>query len=75
LAVVIPRKGFSAIDREGMAFYEPETDRAFLEGVKKHLHAPARVVEVDAHLFDASFLTEVANVFDRAAKERQEKDV
>jgi uncharacterized protein (UPF0261 family) len=74
-AVVIPRKGFSAIDREGMAFYEPETDRAFLEGVKKHLHAPARVVEVDAHLFDASFLTEVANVFDRAAKERQEKDV
>jgi uncharacterized protein (UPF0261 family) len=68
LAVVFPRGGFSAIDREGRAFYEPETNRAFLEGLQENLKAGVEVIEVDAHLFDEDFLTEVARVYDEIAK-------
>lgn len=68
VAVVFPRRGFSAIDREGLAFYEPETDRAFLQGLKKKLKTGIEVIEVDAHLFDEDFLMEVARVYDGIAK-------
>lgn len=68
VAVVFPNKGFSAIDREGLAFYEPETDRAFLEGLKKKLKTGIEVIEVNAHLFDEDFLIEVARIYDEIAK-------
>ena len=41
-AVVFPAKGFSAIDREGFAYYEPETDKAFLESLKRSLRQGLR---------------------------------
>lgn len=74
VAVVFPRRGFSAIDREGLAFYEPETDRAFLQGLKKKLKTGIEVIEVDAHLFDEDFLMEVARVYDGIAKKGVVRD-
>jgi uncharacterized protein (UPF0261 family) len=73
VTVVFPNKGFSAIDREGLAFYEPETDRAFLEGLKKKLKTGIEVIEVNAHLFDEDFLIEVARVYDEMAKRRAQR--
>jgi len=70
VAVVFPNKGFSAIDREGLVFYEPETDKVFLEVLKKKLKAENKIIEVDAHLFDEDFLIEVARVYDEMAKRR-----
>ena len=67
-AVVFPLRGFSAIDREGFAFYEPETDRTFLEVLKRELREGIDVIEVDAHLFDDAFIREVARVYDEIAK-------
>jgi uncharacterized protein (UPF0261 family) len=76
-AVVFPLRGFSAIDREGFAFHEPETDRTFLEGLKKELKEGIEIVElkegieiveVDAHLFDDDFIREVARVYDETAR-------
>lgn len=67
-AVVFPLRGFSAIDREGFAFYEPETDRIFLEVLKRELREGIDVIEVDAHLFDDAFIREVARVYDEIAK-------
>ncbi len=61
-------RGFSAIDREGFAFYEPETDKTFLEVLKQKLKGGIEVVEVDAHLFDDGFIREVARVYDEIAK-------
>ena len=66
--MVFPLRGFSAIDREGFAFYEPETDRTFLEVLKQKLKHGIQVFEVDAHLFDDDFIREVARVYDEIAK-------
>jgi len=68
VGVVFPLRGFSAIDREGMAFYEPGTDKSFLEELKRRLKKNIEVVEVDAHLFDEEFIMEVAGMYDRMVK-------
>lgn len=68
VAVVFPKKGFSAIDREGFAFYDPKTDRVFLEGLKRKLKKGIEVIEVDAHIFDDNFLKEVVRVYDEIAR-------
>ncbi|MCK5554539.1 MAG: Tm-1-like ATP-binding domain-containing protein, partial [Deltaproteobacteria bacterium] len=67
-AVVFPLRGFSAIDREGFAFHEPETDRTFLEVLKREIKEGIEIVEVDAHLFDDDFIREVARVYDETAR-------
>jgi len=68
VGVVFPSRGFSAIDREGFTFYEPETDRTFLEVLKMKLRKGIEVIEVDAHLFGDDFIREVARVYDDIAK-------
>ena len=70
MAVVFPLRGFSAIDREGFAFHEVETDRILLEEFKHGLKKDVQVIEVDAHIFDDSFLTTVVDVYERLAKTR-----
>jgi len=69
-AVVFPAKGFSALDREGFSYYEPETDRVFLEALKKGLKSGIEVIEVNAHVFEENFLAEVATVYDKISKRR-----
>jgi uncharacterized protein (UPF0261 family) len=70
VAVVFPLKGFSAIDKEGRAFYEPETDRVFLEVLKKQGPKGMKIVEVEAHVLDEAFIKEVARVYGLIAKGR-----
>ncbi|GIX06271.1 MAG: hypothetical protein KatS3mg115_0674 [Candidatus Poribacteria bacterium] len=55
-----PKKGVSAIDREGQPFYWPEADAAFLEGFKAHVAPHVRVVEMDAHINDPEFAEAMA---------------
>jgi len=70
MAVVFPAKGFSALDREGFSYYEPETDRVFLESLKRGLKSGIEVIEVNAHVFEENFLAEVAMVYDKISKRR-----
>jgi uncharacterized protein (UPF0261 family) len=68
VAVVIPLRGFSAIDREGFAFYDPETDGVFAEELHRTLRKDIDIMEVDAHLLDDRFATAVAEVYHEIAK-------
>jgi uncharacterized protein (UPF0261 family) len=67
-AVVIPMRGFSAIDREGFAFHEPEADRVFAEELKKHLKTTIDIIEMDAHVLDDDFVNKVVRVYDKIAR-------
>jgi uncharacterized protein (UPF0261 family) len=54
-AVMVPRKGVSAIDAEGKPFWWPEADAA-LFGSLRHWMSPAvEVVELDLHINDPAF--------------------
>ncbi len=68
VALVFPLRGFSAIDREGKAFYDPDTDRTFLEVLKEHGSEKIEIFEVDAHITDEVFVKEVAKVYDLIAQ-------
>ncbi len=68
LAVVFPLRGFSAIDKEGFAFYDPETNRSFLRALKGKLKKEVEIIEVDAHILDDDFVKEVGRVYNEMAK-------
>jgi len=68
VAVVIPLKGFSEIDKEGKAFYEPETDTAFVSELTKRLKKTVVVKEIEYHINDEQFAEEVARIYDQISK-------
>jgi len=52
---LMPLRGVSAIDAEGMPFWWPEADQAYLGALKSALAPRIRVLELDAHINDESF--------------------
>ncbi|MBA7501202.1 hypothetical protein ES704_03964 [subsurface metagenome] len=60
--VVIPRKGVSAIDKEGQPFYDPEADARFVETLKSNLSDRVSLIEMDNHINDEQFASSIANV-------------
>lgn len=60
--VVIPKRGVSAIDKEGQPFYDPEADGSFAKALKSNLSKQVRVVEMDSHINDEQFASCIANV-------------
>jgi len=63
LAIVIPMRGFSSLDKEGSVFHDLEANRAFVNAVKNHVHKQVKVVEVDAHINDEAFAEKVVDTF------------
>ena len=59
VAVLLPARGVSAIDREGQPFDDPEARRALHEAIKAGL-PPDRVTELDRHINDPAFAEEAA---------------
>ena len=52
---LMPLRGVSAIDAEGMPFWWPDADRSYLEALKSTLAPRIRLVELDAHINDEGF--------------------
>jgi uncharacterized protein (UPF0261 family) len=63
VAVLIPLKGWSSLDKEGMPLYNPEADQAFLEELRIHLNKKISLIELDLHLNTREFAEEVVNQF------------
>jgi len=55
IKVVIPRKGFSSLSVEGGALYDPPSDQAFVDGLRKYLDPSIRVFEVDTDINKPEF--------------------
>jgi uncharacterized protein (UPF0261 family) len=59
-SVFVPRKGVSALDREGGPFWWPEADAALFAALRASVRRPARLVEMDCHINDDAFAREMA---------------
>ena len=68
-AVIIPKKGFSGVDKEDNEWHDPEANLAFTEALKKNLKQGIRVVEVDAHINDKLFAETAATLLDKLMHE------
>ena len=62
-AVLIPLKGWSSLDKEGRALYNPEADQAFVEALKAKLDPKIPLKEVDLHLNTPEFGKEAVELF------------
>jgi uncharacterized protein (UPF0261 family) len=60
---LIPLKGWSSLDQEGMPLYDPEADKAFIHELKSHLNPKISIIELDLHLNTREFAQEAVNRF------------
>ena len=65
VAVIIPLRGFSEVDREGSNFYDPETDAVFMQELKNGLAHGICVKDVDCHINDKKFAKEISATFEQ----------
>jgi uncharacterized protein (UPF0261 family) len=63
IAIAVPLKGFSAIDKEGQLFYDNEIDNQFLKSLKKNLGEQVKLFEIDAHINEKRFVSALIEVF------------
>ncbi len=68
---LVPRGGWSSLDKEGQPIYDPAADAAFVARLKEKLAEPARVRELDLHLYTPEFARAAVDEFVRlySAKE------
>ncbi|NBO91954.1 MAG: UPF0261 family protein, partial [Planctomycetia bacterium] len=55
VAIYLPMRGVSALDREGDAFWWPEADRALFDSIRLWSGPNVSIVEMDAHINDSAF--------------------
>ena len=73
VAILIPLKGWSSLDKEGMPLYDPGADQAFLDELRIHLTQKISLVELDLHLNTLEFAEEAVNQFMKLYKREPEK--
>ena len=61
--VMIPLKGFSEPNAKGKQFYDPETDRTFIEVLMGELAPHIQVLEYPHHINDDEFVAQAAREF------------
>ncbi len=61
-AVIIPKQGFSAADKEGNDWYDPEANLALINALKRNLKPEIKLVEMDAHINDKLFAETAAKL-------------
>ncbi|HLW64350.1 MAG TPA: Tm-1-like ATP-binding domain-containing protein [Gemmataceae bacterium] len=54
-AILIPKKGVSAIDRERQPFWWPEADAALFQSLRHWLSPHVELIELELHINDAEF--------------------
>jgi uncharacterized protein (UPF0261 family) len=52
---IIPQRGFSSLSVEGGVLYDPVSDQAFVEGLKKHLNPEIKILEVNTDINSPDF--------------------
>ena len=57
---MIPTRGYDYYSTEGNCFWEPESDRAFVQVLRKELSENFTIIERDTHINDPAFATEMA---------------
>lgn len=60
--IVVPLKGWSAVDSPGSPTYDPDEDKAFIFELRKRLKSDIEMIEVNANMEDPAFAKTIARV-------------
>jgi uncharacterized protein (UPF0261 family) len=67
--VFVPRRGVSAIDVEGGAFFDQAADAALFTALKHVLRPDIRLIEIDTDINDPAFARAMADTFNDLYRE------
>lgn len=62
--ILVPTRGWSEADREGMELYDPAVDRVFTDELKRILRHDIPVEEIDCHISDQKFAQRAVDILD-----------
>ncbi len=68
--VLIPTKGWSEADKEGMELFDPKTDRIFVEELRRIIKPDIPIEEIDAHISEPVFALRAVEVLDQMIRSR-----
>ena len=68
-----PLRGWTSVDREGGPLYEPETDRVFVDELRKRLKPEIEIREIDANIEDPVFAQAVIAAFEEVMKMKEQR--
>jgi uncharacterized protein (UPF0261 family) len=71
LHILIPKKGWSEADKEGLALFDPKADRVFVEELKKLLQPHIPLEEMDVHISDPAFARRAVEVLDAMIRSKE----
>ena len=76
IKLLIPLRGWSAIDKPGSVLYDPDKDRVFVEELKAFLKPgiPLRIEEVDCNLEDPQFAAALVESFEELFRAKAGED-
>ena len=63
--VLIPKKGWSEADKEGMELFDPRVDQIFVDHLKTILHPEIPVEEMDVHISEPAFARRAVELLDQ----------
>jgi uncharacterized protein (UPF0261 family) len=68
--VLIPKQGWSEIDKAGMELFDSEVDQIFVDHLKKALDSKIPVEEMDVHISDPAFAERAVDILDQMIQSR-----
>jgi len=73
--VAIPKGGFSFYNKDGLHFRDLEADRAFVRTLQDRLKPEIPICEIDSHVNDPQFVTEILSIFERLVKQAETGEI
>jgi uncharacterized protein (UPF0261 family) len=70
IRILIPKKGWSEADKEGMALFDPKVDHVFVKELKKLLRPHIPLEEMDVHISDPAFARRAVEVLDAMVRSK-----
>jgi uncharacterized protein (UPF0261 family) len=69
--VLIPTKGWSDADKEGMPLFDPAVDRVFTDTLKGLIKATVPLEEMNVHISEPAFARRAVEILDEMMKKKQ----
>jgi len=70
--VLIPLKGWSEADQPGNELYDPETNRIFVEELRRRLRPQIPIEEVDLHISEPAFARRAVEILDEMIQSKRD---
>lgn len=70
ITIVIPLKGFSAVDKLGHNFYDPVIIKSFIKTIESNIKKEVNLFKVDAHINDEKFAQKLVEIYENDRRRR-----